>query len=242
MSAIRNSSIAPCRLFVEMGVLYALTLILTFGNHVFVTGTASDLVYGGVLLSLMVGPWCATRFWHERSGEESGAEIVLSGRDLLRGALVSLGLILPVFAGAYLWYCTLGGLVFSPSFSHFVHPEMPLGERVVTELLLVALPEEFFYRGYLLTTMRDALSRKFQNDRCVIWGLQKSDLVALVITSLCFGIAHTLGGEPGRIVTFFPAIMFGLLRLKSDGIVGCILLHAWCNLMMLFMHWNLISG
>lgn len=221
------SSIRPSRLFAECGILYGLSLVATFANHVVTAPYFSDGTYLAVIVIMMLGPWICQRYIHRRSSEESGAEIVLSLRDAVKGLGVALALVLPVAFGVYVWQTSVVGLTFHPAWENYA--QTPFLETIATQILLVAMPEEFFYRGYLMTTLRDAGERAFS------WSPRKLKIAVIILTSLLFAIAHTMGGDVGRLNTFFPALLFGLLRTRCDGILGCILLHASCNLMMQMM-------
>ena len=101
-----------------------------------------------------------------------------------------------------------------------------------TQFLLIAFPEEYFYRGYLQT--RFARAFKAPHDRSKWWVVSP----AIVLTSFLFGIGHLLvpvGGVliASRMSVFFPALIFGWLREKTDSILAPVIYHACCNLMVL---------
>lgn len=97
-------------------------------------------------------------------------------------------------------------------------------DQWVGQLVVVALPEEIFYRGYLQTAF----------DR--IWPPSWSVLGArlgpsLVVTSLIFALGHLLTeAHPNRLAVFFPALLFSWLRAKTGGVGASIVFHALCNL------------
>ncbi len=93
------------------------------------------------------------------------------------------------------------------------------------QLLVVALPEESFYRGYLMTALDDAWGTpwKFGKTR-VGWGL--------VVSCAVFAIGHLMTDpNPGRLAVFFPALLFGCLRARTGGIGAGAVFHAMCNLL-----------
>lgn len=98
-----------------------------------------------------------------------------------------------------------------------------LGKVALFQLLLVALPEEFFYRGYL------------QHEFNRIWGRPWQFLGApigkgLLITSLIFAFSHSLIQlQWWHFSIFFPALVFGWLRDKTGTITASILFHALSN-------------
>ncbi len=108
---------------------------------------------------------------------------------------------------------------------HLTHNLSWLPLILIAQFLLVALPEEFFYRGYLQTTLEQA------------WPWKKKILIfeigpAIVVTSLLFGVGHfIINLHPSRFAVFFPSLLFGWLRDKTGTIVSCVIYYAACNLM-----------
>ncbi|MFZ5475358.1 MAG: myxosortase family intramembrane protease [Myxococcota bacterium] len=90
-------------------------------------------------------------------------------------------------------------------------------------LFFVAIPEEFFYRGYFQTRLNEVFPRKFLVFGVPIgWGL--------VIASLFFAFGHSLVTVRWwHFATFFPGLLFGWLRERSGGTLAGALMHAWSN-------------
>ncbi|MCK6511622.1 CPBP family intramembrane metalloprotease [Myxococcota bacterium] len=98
-------------------------------------------------------------------------------------------------------------------------------QLVLLQLLMVALPEEFFYRGYLLTRM-DAIWPVR-----TLWGIPLS--WGNLLSSLLFAFTHFLFGfQAYRLSVFFPSLLFGALRQKTNSLLAPILLHAASNILM----------
>ncbi len=96
---------------------------------------------------------------------------------------------------------------------------------VLAQLLLIALPEEYFYRGYLQTT----LARVWPQQWNILW-LHTGP--AILLTSLLFGVGHfIIDIRPARMSVFFPSLLFGWLRDRSGTIASCVVYHACCNLL-----------
>lgn len=96
---------------------------------------------------------------------------------------------------------------------------------ILAQFILVALPEEYFYRGYLQTTLDDAMP---QRARWWIFHLSP----AILITSVLFGVGHfIIDLRPARMSVFFPSLLFGWLRDHTGTILSCVVYHAACNLM-----------
>ena len=107
---------------------------------------------------------------------------------------------------------------------------------LASQLLLVALPEEFFYRGYLQQRLREGLSggratgAEAPRGRWTPGPLRVS--LPNLLTSVLFAIGHVIVGlDPARLAVFFPSLLFGWLRERTDGIVAPIVCHAACNMM-----------
>ena len=94
---------------------------------------------------------------------------------------------------------------------------------ILDQLLVVALPEEFFYRGYLQTRLRDAYpqGRLFLGARLG---------PAFLLTALLFAVGHLAVFQVWRLAVFFPALLFGWLRERTGTVLGSGLFHAACNL------------
>ncbi len=81
--------------------------------------------------------------------------------------------------------------------------------QLPVEALAVALPEEVFFRGYLQLQLGGRL----------------------LPAAALFALAHVAGHQHAAgLWTFFPGLMFGWLRQRSPSLLGCIFLHALCNL------------
>ncbi len=96
---------------------------------------------------------------------------------------------------------------------------------ILLQLLVVALPEEYFYRGYLQTTLGRAWPARLKIGPFHVGP-------AIIVTSLLFGLGHfIIDLRPARLAVFFPSLLFGWLRDKSGTIVSCVVYHAACNLL-----------
>jgi uncharacterized protein len=92
------------------------------------------------------------------------------------------------------------------------------------QLLLVALPEEWFFRGYFQAKMNRVFGRKWK-----LFGAEFGP--GFFITALVFALAHLLGGQTwDRLLVFFPALVFGWLREKTGSLAAPVLFHFASNL------------
>jgi membrane protease YdiL (CAAX protease family) len=96
---------------------------------------------------------------------------------------------------------------------------------LIAQFLLVAFPEEFFYRGYLQTTFNQRWPGRLKLGPFEVGP-------SIVLTSLLFGLGHfVINLQPARFAVFFPSLLFGWLRDRTGTIVSCVIYHAACNLM-----------
>ena len=97
---------------------------------------------------------------------------------------------------------------------------------LIIHLGLIALPEDWFFRGYL------------QGRLDQLWGTPRRFLGAnlgwgFIVSSLAFAALHPLL-LPGfhRLLVFFPALFFGWLRARTGNIGAAVLVHALSNLLL----------
>ena len=108
---------------------------------------------------------------------------------------------------------------------------------VATQFVLVAFPEEYFYRGFVQTRLErgfEARARERGRAMRAILGFTP----AILLTSLLFGVGHLVvpvGGVllANRMAVFFPSLLFGWLRRHTDSILAPTIYHAMSNMMVL---------
>lgn len=95
----------------------------------------------------------------------------------------------------------------------------------LSQLLVVALPEELFFRGYLWTRLQGRWPAR--------WRLAGAPLGwAWILSSALFAVGHVaVDLDPQRFAVFFPALVFGWMRARADSIVPGLTFHALCNLL-----------
>ena len=104
----------------------------------------------------------------------------------------------------------------------FTWPKEPL-LLFATQVLVVALPEEYFFRGFL----QKALARRWPERRLLLgapigW--------ASVLTNVLFALGHVLVSFGlYRMAVFIPGLVFSWLRNRTGTLVAAILFHALCN-------------
>jgi uncharacterized protein len=106
------------------------------------------------------------------------------------------------------------------------------------QLFFVAIPEEFFYRGYFQTRLNEVFERKF-----LIFGVPMG--WGSVFASLFFAFGHTLVlFQWWHFATFFPGMVFAWLREKTGDVMAGAVFHAICNIAVIHLdiHYGIISG
>lgn len=102
-------------------------------------------------------------------------------------------------------------------------PATPL-KLIGYHLFFVAIPEEFFYRGYLQTRLDEAYGTPWR-----IFGVQLG--AGWLITCVVFAFGHSLVQfQWWHFAIFFPSLLFGWMRARTGQIVAGALFHAWCNI------------
>ena len=170
------------------------------------------------------------------------------GRGLLLFAVVALVIFPPFALGSYWFYrvlCArpLGTLprayaLMCPRFvGGFARVRIRTGRgllwRIASQLGVIALPEEYFFRGYL----QSELARVWPPRRRLFGG---GVGVYLVVTSALFALGHLLVGfNPLRLAVFFPSLLFGWMRAATGSILASVLLHAASNVISEIVHRSL---
>jgi hypothetical protein len=154
-----------------------------------------------------------------------------------RGALAALAVaavVFPVFAAGFWAYAellprlpgalarTLAPYAGAPRFA----PRLPRGLPLLAlvQLLVVALPEEMFYRGWMQT----AWARGEPGRGVTVLGARLG--TGFLWTQLLFAAGHLVVLEPWRLGTFFPGLLFGWVRERTGSVAAPVVLHALSNL------------
>jgi membrane protease YdiL (CAAX protease family) len=98
-------------------------------------------------------------------------------------------------------------------------------EWCAVQWVVVGLPEELFFRGFLL----DRLERRFPPRRRILGGGVGT---ALVLSAAAFAVIHLpRDGDPRALATFFPGLVFGWMRSATGSIVASTVTHGSANLL-----------
>jgi len=161
---------------------------------------------------------------------------------------VALAVTFPLFVVGFFWfYGTVcsghGGLLapIAPAFASLCDRWLGTGGGHLTlpsrfwllslnQLIVIAIPEELFFRGYLLSRLEER------------WPSRRRLLgapvgLALLVSSALFALGHLVViPNPQRLAVFFPALVFGWMRARTGSIAAGAAFHALCNLFSDVLH------
>jgi membrane protease YdiL (CAAX protease family) len=110
---------------------------------------------------------------------------------------------------------------------HFRWPPGLLASAV-DQVLAIALPEEFFFRGYFQTECDRVLGRPYR------W-LGANCGIGLPLAAAVFAVCHVVFGGPARLIVVLPGLLYGWLRARTSTIAVPVAYHAVSNLLMSIM-------
>jgi hypothetical protein len=199
-------------------------------------GLLGDTSSAGISLVFLAVPW-----WLLDRRGANWADYALTPRPVGRGiglALAAALLIFPLFYGGFLVYyrtvCDWNAFAMCRRFAGveggLLRWPPDFAEMALAQIVAVALPEEFFFRGYLQTRLAEG------------WPATRRLLGApvgraLVASAALFAVGHVLvDGNPIRLAVFFPGLVFGWMRARTGSILAGTLFHAMCNLYSEVLH------
>jgi membrane protease YdiL (CAAX protease family) len=188
----------------------------------------------------LAGRWSGRGFDYR----EAGLRLDPVGLNL-RVLAVALAVTFPLFAGAFFVFYGVvcgphGGFVqpmfaaLCPHWRGLAHGALHLPSEFLTsalnQLIVVAIPEELFFRGYLM----QRLDQRWPPARRLLGAAIGP---ALLVSSVLFAIGHVLVvPNPQRLAVVFPALVFGWMRARTGSIIPGALFHALCNLFADVLH------
>ncbi|MCX8073115.1 MAG: CPBP family intramembrane metalloprotease [Candidatus Binatia bacterium] len=95
-------------------------------------------------------------------------------------------------------------------------------------LLGVGLSEEFFFRAYMQTEFDRVWPRRWQwfGARCG---------PGLLYANALFALCHVFNGGPGRLIVFFPGLLYGWLWARTTNLLVPAFYHGFSNILMSVM-------
>jgi membrane protease YdiL (CAAX protease family) len=159
-------------------------------------------------------------YFDRRSFDDYGVRWELGGWGF---NAVTAAIILGGYAlGHYVFGRVIQGAAFHPT----LLPQF--GWLAYHEVVDVALPEEFFFRGYLQTTLNRAWGRPFRLFGAE-WGW------GLPISAFIFALCHLFYGDLMQLKVVFFGLFAGWLRERTNSIAGPVLYHAAGNILLYSM-------
>ncbi|MEZ4255890.1 MAG: MrtC family glutamic-type intramembrane protease [Polyangiales bacterium] len=150
-----------------------------------------------------------------------GAVVRDAAREIGFAALVC-AIVFPPFAvGFWAWFRFVGP---APGAFHLALPP-DAATFALNQLVVAALPEEAFFRGYLQTRLSDALGTRRR-----ILGAELC-VPAWIAQAGVFGLVHVIADLNAlRLSVCFPGLLFGWVRARRGGIGAAMVVHAASNL------------
>lgn len=227
-------------LFAFLAATGVAALALRLG-HVF--PLVEENQHGVVALAFLYLPWLAAR-WSRRPFDHRAAGLHVQPLGLgLRALALVLVVSWPIYlVGFFVFYGSVCGPALPEALRALAAPFAPLCRvwlgsagtlrlppdfawLALSQVVVVALPEELFFRGYLYTRLRERWP-----DRGRLLGAPVGP--ALWLTALLFALGHVLVDlDPRRMAVFFPGLLFGWLRARTGSLLAGVLYHALCNLL-----------
>lgn len=212
-----------------------------------VASLVEQLMHGLIACAFLLAPRLASRLSGRGFDEQAAGITLYPLRPGLRVLGAALLVTWPAFvAGFFLYYgtvCSGHGLVrayaeaTAPMCSAWhgwagFHLRLPDGFVVLllSQILVVAIPEEIFFRGYLMSRFEERWpSRARFLGAAVGW--------PLLLSSVLFAVGHFLVDlAPARLAVFFPALVFAWMRNRAGSIAPGALFHALCNVLSEVLH------
>lgn len=205
------------------GAILALAGLPAFGASWGALRFDNPLVITAALIYLPFIPYA--------QGKISLARMGIGASGFQKSLKLAIAAGLPIFvAFVAIWYLAGGAALGLPAprplDSPFPYEMSQWTKMVASQFLAVAIPEEWFFRGYL----QERLTRLWPRE------IGKGALrlsVGAVLASFLFGLAHAvLYHSAVRLNVCFPALLFAWVRERSGHLGGPVLLHASSNLLL----------
>ncbi len=157
----------------------------------------------------------------------------LGKKGMLSGMVKAIAMVVIIFplysTGFYFYMKWFYHLAMTLSFMH----TLPILRFAFYDLLMVAIPEEVFYRGYLQSELK-----QYDRKKIHIAGIEIG--VSFVIVNILFALGHLIVIQDiVRLAVFFPGLVFSWLKEKDDNISGSVTFH-WLSNVLSFLLFNML--
>ena len=172
----------------------------------------------GIIASVWLASAVVPVVWRKAGSERLG----FPPSSWLRSALLGATAVLATGAGVWIALAAWDDL--RDLLPAAAVPETGRLAWVLFHLVLVSIPEELFFRGYLQGTLTALLARGPQSAR-------RARYLAAAASAVLFALAHVLFFRSAVMsAVVVPALVMGWLRMRSGGVVAPILFHWLVNL------------
>jgi uncharacterized protein len=208
----------------EVGVLWLVVLVLIRIVVMLVDAGLPEIFLAAVPILFMYAPVWLCNYREVDSYDRYPLALpALSDRATwwraIRLNVVVIGVIsIPFLALYHYWQTLVFG--FEPV---GLLPSEPL-KLIGYHLFFVAIPEEFFYRGYIQSRLDEAWSPR--------WKILGATLgPGWLVTCVVFAFGHSLVQfQWWHFAIIIPSLAFGWMRARTGNIVAGAFFHAWCNI------------
>ncbi|MCL4479251.1 MAG: CPBP family glutamic-type intramembrane protease [Deltaproteobacteria bacterium] len=157
----------------------------------------------------------------------------LGKKGMLSGMIKAIAMVIIIFplysTGFYFYMKWFYHLAMTLSFIH----TLSILRFAFYDLLMVAIPEEVFYRGYLQSELKRCDRKKFH-----FAGIEIG--VSFVIVNILFALGHLIVIQDiARLAVFFPGLVFSWLKEKDYNISGSVTFH-WLSNVLSFLLFSML--
>ena len=97
---------------------------------------------------------------------------------------------------------------------------------LLMHILLVGVPEEIFYRGFIQTRLQNRWGPGISIGGGTIG-------MGVVLTSVLFALGHfVIEFNPNRLIVFFPSLLFGWMKNRVGTVGSVAVFHGLCNVLL----------
>lgn len=151
------------------------------------------------------------------------------GRGLAWGVGGSLVVYSAYLLAAHLWLTRVMGF-------HFSLRSTPAVILFAKQFMFAALPEEFFFRGFI-----DTLLQRIWPPRWNLLGARVGG--HWLVTALLFALTHSLVHlQWWHIGIVIPGVWFGYLRARTGGLLAPTIAHVCANVISWWIGWNYVAN
>ena len=150
------------------------------------------------------------------------------GKSIARSLLAAIILFPLYIAGFYVYMRYVYNLRLSCPTAGFIRQPQTL-LFVLNMLLMVAIPEEIFYRGYVQSELHICDKRTIN-----LFGVKAG--MSFLIVNVLFAAGHLIVlPDIARLAVFFPGLVFSWLRERDDNIAGSVVFHWLSDVLSFFL-------